>query len=259
MSDLSTNLLLSFLAAGQAQKHVTVNESLLRLDAVVQLAVVSATTSVQPASPADGQVYILALGKTGAQWSTMANHALAYYRDGAWEEINPREGWLAYVKDVGRLYVYTGSSWVAMLGPSGAAPFYDEGTFAPTMTFAVPGDLTLTYSAQLGAYVRLGNLVYAHGRVAASAFMWTTASGNLTIGGLPFTSANDGTANYGNGIYAGITKAGYSDFMPFLNQNSSELFVRAQGSGVANASVVAGDVPSGGAPSFAFSILYQRA
>ena len=40
----SKNLQLPFLTAAQAHKHVTVNESLLRLDALVQLSVVSATT-----------------------------------------------------------------------------------------------------------------------------------------------------------------------------------------------------------------------
>jgi hypothetical protein len=79
----STNLQLPYLSAGQAQKHVTVNESLRKLDALVQLAVVSATTTAQPASPSDGQVYILPSGKTGAQWGAMAVNALAYYADGA--------------------------------------------------------------------------------------------------------------------------------------------------------------------------------
>lgn len=44
----STRLQLPFLAAGQAQKHVTVNETLLRLDALVQLAAKSAATTSQP-------------------------------------------------------------------------------------------------------------------------------------------------------------------------------------------------------------------
>ncbi len=92
----SANLMLPYLAPGQAQKHVTVNESLRRLDAVVQLAVVSANVDAQPESPTDGAVFILPPGKTGAAWGPMANHALAYYRDGAWEQVTPREGWLAY-------------------------------------------------------------------------------------------------------------------------------------------------------------------
>jgi hypothetical protein len=92
MSDQTTRLQLPFLAAGQAQKHITVNESLLRLDALVQLAALSATTASQPAAPADGDIYIT------------INGALAYYRDGVWEEIAPREVWLAHAADVDRLY-----------------------------------------------------------------------------------------------------------------------------------------------------------
>ena len=116
MSDTSPNLILPYLAAGQAQKHVTVNETIQRLDALVQLAVVSATTSAEPASPADGAVYILPAGKTGAAWGAMADAALAYYRDGAWEEIAPREGWLAVVKDGDQLLHYAGAAW-ALFAP----------------------------------------------------------------------------------------------------------------------------------------------
>jgi len=52
--DTSARLDLPYLAAGQLQKHVTLNEALTRLDALVQCAVVSRTTAVQPASPTDG-------------------------------------------------------------------------------------------------------------------------------------------------------------------------------------------------------------
>jgi hypothetical protein len=117
VSDTSPNLILPYLAAGQAQKHVTVNETIQRLDALVQLAVASASTSAQPASPADGALYVLPAGKTGADWGAMADAALAYYRDGAWEEIAPREGWLAFVKDADELFHYTGATWA--LFPAG--------------------------------------------------------------------------------------------------------------------------------------------
>lgn len=107
----TSNLVLPFLAVGQAQKHVTVNESLRRLDAVVQLSVVSATTTAQPASPVDGAVYILPGGKTGADWAAFADGSLGYYRDGAWEQLSPREGWLAFVRDTDQLLAYTGADW----------------------------------------------------------------------------------------------------------------------------------------------------
>lgn len=107
----TTNLTLPYLAAGQAQKHVTVNESLRRLDALVQLNVVSATTAAEPGAPSDGALYILPAGKSGAAWGAMANGALAYYRDGAWEEIAPKEGWRAYVRDTNLLAAYDGAAW----------------------------------------------------------------------------------------------------------------------------------------------------
>lgn len=65
MNQTSTNLNLPFLAAAQAQKNVTVNEVLLRLDALVQGNIVSRTHSSQPASPPDGAHFILPAGKTG--------------------------------------------------------------------------------------------------------------------------------------------------------------------------------------------------
>jgi len=114
MSDQTTRLQLPFLASGQAQKHVTVNESLLRLDALVQLSAVSATTATQPGSPADGQIYILPSGKTGADWGAMANGALAYYRDGVWEQLVPREGWLAQIADADQVLIYSGTAWVGL-------------------------------------------------------------------------------------------------------------------------------------------------
>ena len=107
----TTNLALRYLAVGQAQKHVTVNETLRRLDAVVQLTVVSASTTAEPGSPGDGAVYIVPSGKSGTQWASFANWSLGYYRDGAWEQISPREGWLAYVADTDLLLHYTGSAW----------------------------------------------------------------------------------------------------------------------------------------------------
>jgi len=129
MSDQSSTLQLPFLRDGQAQKHVTVNESLLRLDAIVQLAVVSATTTAEPGAPSDGQVYILPGGKTGEHWGAMGDHALAYYRDGAWEEIIPREGWCAFVKDSDAMLVFTGAAWSAMRSALAAAGLADANVF----------------------------------------------------------------------------------------------------------------------------------
>lgn len=107
----TSRLALPYLAAAQAQKHVTVNETLRRLDALVQLSALSAALETQPTSPDDGDIYILPAGKTGAAWSAMADGAIAYYRDGAWEELAPQAGWRCFVTDQHALYAYTGSAW----------------------------------------------------------------------------------------------------------------------------------------------------
>ena len=107
----SSRLGLPYLAAAQAQKHVTVNESLLRLDALTQLSALSATLAAQPVAPADGDIYILPAGKTGAAWGDFADGALAYWRDGVWEELTPKPGWRVYVEDEDALYARTGAGW----------------------------------------------------------------------------------------------------------------------------------------------------
>jgi hypothetical protein len=114
-TDQTTNLGLPFLMPAQAQKHVTVNESLTRLDALVQLAVESRAVTSQPGSPADGAVWIAPAGKTGPEWGGYTDWSLAYYRDGAWEQITPKEGWRAWVKDEDAMAYWSGSAWSAGL------------------------------------------------------------------------------------------------------------------------------------------------
>lgn len=150
----STNLQLTYLAAGQAQKHVTVNESLLKLDAIVQLSVVSATTSAEPGSPADGQIYILPAAATGAAWGGMADHALAYYRDGVWEEIAPREGWLAFTRDTDQLLFFTGSHWSNARSATDAAQ--DSTVLHIAGVETVLGAKTFSADARFNAKVGVG-------------------------------------------------------------------------------------------------------
>ena len=87
------NLVLPYLAANQSQKHVTVNEALRRLDALVQVTVQSAALATPPGSPTEGQRWILPAAPTGA-W---AGHAaqIAAWQDGAWVFYAPLEGWTA--------------------------------------------------------------------------------------------------------------------------------------------------------------------
>ena len=55
----SPRLGLPYLQGNQTQKHVTFNEALGRLDALVQLAVISAAVREQPATPGEGDLEIV--------------------------------------------------------------------------------------------------------------------------------------------------------------------------------------------------------
>uniref|UniRef100_A0A2A4Z8V1 DUF2793 domain-containing protein n=1 Tax=OCS116 cluster bacterium TaxID=2030921 RepID=A0A2A4Z8V1_9PROT len=100
---------LPFLAAAQNQKHVTLNESLSRLDIVVQLSVVSKSLTVKPSSPVEGARYIIADGAAG-DWSGLAG-LLAVYQDGAWQNIAAKNGWQCWVEDEQKIFVFDGTDW----------------------------------------------------------------------------------------------------------------------------------------------------
>jgi len=105
----TTNLNLPYIEASQAQKHVTHNEALRALDAIVQLGVLDRDLATPPGSPVDGDRYIVAAGASG-EWAGMENR-IAVFQDGAWTFYEPREGWLCWVIDEDMLTVWNGSAW----------------------------------------------------------------------------------------------------------------------------------------------------
>jgi hypothetical protein len=110
------NLSLPFLESGQAQKHVTHNDALRALDAIVQLSVVAVSTS-PPAAPENGERHIVGADASG----TFAGHEneVAAFQDGTWTFLQPRKGWRAWNEEGGVLLVWSGNSWIAF-GGSGA-------------------------------------------------------------------------------------------------------------------------------------------
>lgn len=110
MSEITPNLDLPYIMPAQAQKHVTHNEAIRTLDAVVQISVSSRTALEAPAEPQDGDRFIVPTQATG----TFAGQdgALAAYQDGAWTFRTPQAGWLAWAEDEQRLLAFDGTTWV---------------------------------------------------------------------------------------------------------------------------------------------------
>lgn len=104
---------LPFIAASQDQKHVTHNEAILMLDAIVQLAVLSMDQTAPPASPADGARYIVAAGATGA-WAGRDNQIAVW--QGAWVFYAANNGWVAWVEAETGLFAWQDTEWLAVGG-----------------------------------------------------------------------------------------------------------------------------------------------
>ncbi len=118
--DTTPNLNLPYIMAAQAQKHVTHNEALISLDALVQLSVLRRSLAAPPATAAEGDRYIPAAGATGA-WAGK-DGAIALFRDGHWVFYAAKTGWTAWVSDENATVVWNGSMWAAAAGNNNPTP-----------------------------------------------------------------------------------------------------------------------------------------
>jgi hypothetical protein len=112
------NLGLPFIADSQAQKHVTHNDALRILDAVIQIAVADMTLTAPPAAPADNERHVVATGASGA-WSGH-DGAIATWQDGAWSFLVPKAGWHLWSMADSALYIHDGIHWTALSGAAGS-------------------------------------------------------------------------------------------------------------------------------------------
>ena len=104
------HLSLPLIAAAQAQKHVTHNDALLAIDALLGCAVKDKDLGAPPSSPAEGDRYIVAAAPTGA-WASKAGQVAAR-QDDAWRFYAPQAGWIAFVVDEMQLYHFDGVAWM---------------------------------------------------------------------------------------------------------------------------------------------------
>ena len=109
----TSHLGLTLVEQSQAQKEVTVNQALTRIDAVLNTGAISRTINTPPGSPSSGDLYIIGASPTG-DWAGHAGE-LAYY-DQIWRFITQGEGMTLWVNDEDAIYSYDGSAWTAITG-----------------------------------------------------------------------------------------------------------------------------------------------
>lgn len=181
----TANLSLPLLQPAQAQKHVTVNEALARLDGLTQLCLVSVSQTDVPVAPSDGAAYGVPEGASGS-WSGHAGQ-VAIFVGGGWVFVPARRGWRAMVLDTGHPATFDGANWrpgALTLSPGGGALTFRSWELDVTLQ---SGSKVTTPTAFPARSIALG----VTGRVTA-AITGTATSWELGVAG--------DTARYGSGL-----------------------------------------------------------
>ncbi len=130
---------------------------------------------------------------------------------------------------------------------------YEEGTFTPTLGGTTTNP-TVTYSIQRGRYTKIGRLVTVECYVAWSAF--SGGSGNVNVGGLPFTIDPNTGASGGGAVsyFDGFTLTASRTSVGLLaNANTTTATPMCMGSGVSTQYIGVGSVAASGLIIFTMS------
>ncbi|MGF1500825.1 MAG: DUF2793 domain-containing protein [Paracoccaceae bacterium] len=105
----TARLNLALLAEAQAQKHVTVNEALAHLDAVVGARARALAALAPPDDPAEGDLIGIGTGATGA--FAGKDGKLAFYLNGGWRFLDPLLGQRLWDDETGAISTYLPTGW----------------------------------------------------------------------------------------------------------------------------------------------------
>jgi hypothetical protein len=105
----TNRLALPLIEPGQAQKEMTHNEALARLDLLTQAAVAAVSWSQPPDDPEVGRCWIIGDAATGA-WAGQAG-ALAGWTVGGWRFAAPHQGMSVWSEADDCVATFTGGAW----------------------------------------------------------------------------------------------------------------------------------------------------
>lgn len=228
--DETALLKLPYIMPAQSQKHVTHNEALGILDAILHIRVEDRDRNDPPEEPVEGQRHTVGLAPAGA----FAGYpgSIAVFRDGAWVFYQPREGWPLWDAADGALYVFHGGAWVPAVQALEETPMLGiNATADETNRLAVSSPATLFNHEGGGHQIKInkaaaaetGSLLFQTGwsgraemgiagdddfsvKVSPDGETWYTAltvdsaSGAAQMPGLGISTGIDGTSglNFGN-------------------------------------------------------------
>jgi hypothetical protein len=178
MTYQSSRLALPYIAPAQAQKHVTHNEAIKRLDHLVQLVLVSLDGVTPPVSPQIGDVHALGANPTGG-WVSQGS-TLAVRDESGWSFVTPALGWIACMRDTPQVMRFGAAGWEPLaLGTNlvdglGIATAWDD-----TNRFSIASDASLFSHAGGGHQIKLNK---ASDSDTASLLFQSDYTGHAEIG-----------------------------------------------------------------------------
>ncbi|MBO9498719.1 MAG: DUF2793 domain-containing protein [Novosphingobium sp.] len=101
--------------AGQAQKELTVNEALARVDALLHPAILG-EADVPPSIPAEGDCWLVGTSPSGA-WADHAGE-LASFTLGIWLFLEPRDGMRVMNRSTGQTRLRRYGGWASAGTPA---------------------------------------------------------------------------------------------------------------------------------------------
>jgi hypothetical protein len=131
MTDTTSNLELPYIQPSQAQKHITHNEALQRLDAITQL-VISDSCTEAPAAPEEGACFAVLAPATGD--FAGQDGKIAFRQNGGWLFLEPRAGWRAWFLAASKARFHDGAEWQDLSAL--------DGTTMPKLGINAAADLT---------------------------------------------------------------------------------------------------------------------
>lgn len=221
--DETARLKLGVLADSQQMNPAELNGALQMLDALVDCYLLDQYVNTPPASPSDGDAYLLG-GAPGGVWNDRA-YKIAYCVDGGWQYAEPFNGLRAFVAATGAFIVYRDGAWTdwnslisAHEVSLASAATCDLGA-AGSLFVAVTGTTAITglgSGANLLRFVRFSqSLTLTHN---ASSLILPGGANIVTAAGDSALFASDGSGNWrcrfyqrASGIppvFSGITGSG---------------------------------------------------
>ncbi|MDO5657833.1 MAG: DUF2793 domain-containing protein [Paracoccus sp. (in: a-proteobacteria)] len=155
----SARLGLPFVQQAQAQKHVTMNEALTRLDAMVNPVLQSVTRATPPETVLPGACFAVPT-HAGGDWAGQGGQ-IVMAGNGGWIFAAPQAGMRAFVADEGVTALFDGETWVSgalTLSPygSGLIARVIEGEVQPGEGSVQETDIVIPHAAMvIGATARV--------------------------------------------------------------------------------------------------------